>query len=65
MSILICVRRESREECTEENREEMEENHIQEKEASLMFGEHVQDFLHSCRQAAGSECYADIMVQTE
>lgn len=38
----MCVRRESR----EESREEVEENHVAEKEASLMFGEHVQDFLH-------------------
>lgn len=67
MSILMCVRRESREECAEESREEMEGNHVAEKETSLMFGEHVQGFLHSCRQKhiAGSECYPDIMVQYE
>ena len=43
MPILMCVRRESREECIGERRGEVEENHVAEKEVPLMFGE---DFLH-------------------
>ena len=58
MPISMCVRRESREECIGERREEVEENHVAEKEVPLMFGE---DFLHG-RHCTG--CYADIMVQT-
>ena len=50
MPILMCVRRESREECIEERREEVEENHVAEKEVPLMFGE---DFLHGKEETHG------------